>query len=181
MGKSLFHNDTPEEKPPPPDPYAPDRQGNRPSQKGQFRPSWNKEEPDANWLIVIAFLGLAWLYLMDPIYHAWYKGDAVSPGLSLPAQLWQRVGRAALAACGILGGEDIDNLNHRSGSFRDYYPSPDARRGHRQKIIRYMTNVRLLHDGKYEQLRPRWARMRYAIFIKFGIVVPTQWCFLDRR
>ena len=41
-----------------------------------------------------------------------------------------------------------------------------------------MTNVQLLHAGKYQQLDPV-GRMRYLIFIRTGIVLPTQWDFLD--
>ena len=55
------------------------RHGNKPQRKAP------------PWLVVIGFLGLAWLYLMDPFIHAWYKGEAVSH-LSLPARL--RLGAA---------------------------------------------------------------------------------------
>ena len=41
-----------------------------------------------------------------------------------------------------------------------------------------MTAVHLLHAGKYEQLDPV-GRMRYLLFIRTGIVLPTQWSFLN--
>ena len=177
MGKSLFQKDTPEEKPPP-DPYdLINKEIDHLKRGGSVRHGPKRKNRTPNWLIVIAFFGLAWLYLMDPIYHAWYKGDAVRAYLYL-RNFGSAADLADLAGCGILGPEDIDNLNHRNGSFQDYYPSPDAAKKNAEKIIQYMASVRLLHDGKYEQLDPV-GRMRYAIFIKFGIVVPTDWSFLD--
>lgn len=41
-----------------------------------------------------------------------------------------------------------------------------------------MTNLQLLHAGKYLQLDPV-GRMRYLFFIRTGIVLPTDWTFLD--
>jgi len=178
MEKSLFHKDTPEEKPPPPNPYALIEQEIGHLKKGpSVRHGAKGKNRAPTWLIVIAFCGLAWLYLMDPIYHAWYKGDAIQAYLYLRS-FGSSSDLAALAASQILSPEDLDNLNHRSGSFQDYYASPDAAKKNAQKIIDYMAKVRLLHDGQYQQLDPV-GRMRYAIFIKFGIVLPRQWEFLD--
>ena len=178
MGKSIFRKDPPEKKSAPPDPYALiDKEVDHLKKGSSVRHGEKGRRRTPNLLIVLAFCGLLWLYLMDPICHAWYKGDAVKAYLYLHS-----FGSAAdiesLASCRILTEADIDNLNHRTGNFQDYYASPDAAKKNAQDIVEYMKNVQLLHDGKYLQLDPV-GRMRYAIFIKFGIVVPTDWTFLD--
>ena len=38
----------------------------------------NKSKPTtSHWLLILGICGLAWFYLMDPILHAWYKGEAI--------------------------------------------------------------------------------------------------------
>ena len=178
MEKSLFHKDQPEEKPKQVDPYDLIHKEVGHLKKGsnvRHGPKARSRAP--NWLIVIAFLGLLWLYVMDPIYHAWYKGDAAKAYVYL-RNFGSASDVSSLATCGILTAENLDTLNQRSGNFHDYYTSPDAAKRNADDIVHYMNSVRLLHDGKYQQLDPV-GRMRYAIFIKFGIVVPTDWTFLD--
>lgn len=178
MGNSLFHRETPEENKAPPDPYhLIDKEIGHLKKGSSVRHGPKARNRTPNLLIVIAFCGLLWLYLMDPVYHAWYKGDAAQAYLYL-RNFGSASDVADLAACGILSPEDLDNLNHRSGNYQDYYKSPDAAKQNAQTIIRYMANVKLLHEGKYQQLDPV-GRLRYAVFIKFGIIVPTQWSFLD--
>jgi len=129
------------------------------------------------WLLIVAICGLGWLYLMDPFLHAWYKGEAIRAYLYL-----HNYGAGSLTdgliASQILSLEEVDALNHRQGSFQDYYPSPEAADREAETIINYMTALHLLHDGKYEQLDPV-GRMRYLLFIRTGIVLPTEWNFLD--
>jgi hypothetical protein len=129
------------------------------------------------WLIVLAFGGLAWLYLMDPVLHAWYKGEAIRTYLYLHNY---GAGPQAdnLVATKILSRDEIETLNRRQGAFQGYYASPAAANQQAEVIINYMANVRLLHDGKYLQLDPV-GRMRYAFFIYTGLFLPTDWDFLD--
>ena len=177
MEKSLFRDkETPESRPP--DPYdLIDKEIGHLKKGSNVRHGPNAKNRTPNLLLILGFCGIAWLYLMDPFYHAWYKGDAVKAYLYL-----RNFGSASdvtnLVASGILNPEDLDNLNHRSGSYQDYYSSPDAAKKNAEAVINYMTSVKLLHAGKYQQLDPV-GRMRYAVFLKFGIILPTDWPFLD--
>lgn len=129
------------------------------------------------WLLIIAICGLGWLYLMDPVLHAWYKGEAIRTYLYL-----HNYGSGPLAdnliATRIFSPDEVETLNHRHGSFQDYYASPEAANHQADTIINYMVALRLLHDGKYRQLDPV-GRMRYLLFIRTGIILPTQWSALD--
>jgi hypothetical protein len=129
------------------------------------------------WLILLALCGLAWLYLMDPFYHAWYKGEAVRAYLYLH-NYGADSETANLVATQILSAEEIDVLNHRQGTFRDYYKSPEVASEKALGIIAYTNEVKALHAGKYQGLDPV-GRMRYALFVKLGLVLPTDWTFLD--
>jgi hypothetical protein len=129
------------------------------------------------WLVVIAFGGLAWLYLMDPFYFAWYKGEAIRNYLYL-----RNYGAGPqlnnLIASQILSADEIDTLNHRPGSFQNYYSSPYAANETADTITTYMASVRALHAGKYKKLDPV-GRMRYLLFIRTHLILPTQWSFLN--
>jgi hypothetical protein len=129
------------------------------------------------WVLILAFCGLAWLYLMDPLLHAWYKGEAIRTYLYL-----HNYGGGPqadnLIATRIFSRDEVNVLNRRQGSFQDYYASPEAANRKAEAIINYMTAVHLLHAGKYQQLDPV-GRMRYVLFIRTGIVLPTEWSFLD--
>jgi len=177
MGNSLFHKDSPE-PPRPPTPFELIESEVSHLKRG----SSTRHGPHAKtrtlpWLLVLAFCALAWLYTMDAVIHAWDKGEAIRAYLYLhnygTGPLADR-----LAATGIFSREEIDVLNHRSGSFQGYYTSPDAAALKAQGIIDHMTAVQLLHDGKYEQL-DRVGRVRYLLFIRPGVFVPTDWAFLD--
>jgi hypothetical protein len=176
MGKSLFQKNNPED--PAPTPYEliePEIVHLKKGYSIRHGPQARKKRP--LWLVSLAFCGLAWLYLMDPVVHAWYKGEAMRTYLYL-----HNYGSAAmcdkLMVSQILTPDDAVVLNRRTGSFQDYYPSPDAANHQAEDIIAYMTNVKRLHNGDYEPLNPFW-RLRYALFIYPGLVVPTQWDFLD--
>jgi len=129
------------------------------------------------WLVILGFCGLAWLYLMDPVLHAWYKGEAIRTYLYLHNY---GAGPQAdtLLATQIFSPDEVNTLNHQQGSFQDYYASPDAANREAETIIKYLTDLRLLHAGKYQHLNPV-GRMRYLLFIRTGIVLPPDWSFLD--
>ena len=129
------------------------------------------------WLVVIGFCGLTWLYLMDPVLHAWYKGEAAKNYLYLHNYGAGPLGED-LVKCGILTFDEVDVLNRRHGSFQDYYPSPQAADEEAQTIIDYMQSVRDLHEGRYLSLSPI-ERMRYLLFVRTGLILPTYWNFLD--
>jgi hypothetical protein len=114
---------------------------------------------------------------MDPILHAWYKGEAIRAYLYLHNYA---AGPQAeeLAVTQILSPEEVDTLNHRHGSFQDYYASPGAANRAAQTIINYMTALHLLHAGKYPQL-DLVGKMRYFLFMRTGLIPPMAWSFLD--
>ena len=177
MEKSLFHKNTPEGSSPP-TPY--DLIGHEIGhlKKGSSVRHGNKiQRSTAPWLVLLALCGLVWLYIMDPVIHAWDKGEAVRIYLYLHNY---DAGTTAnkLIATQILSAEEVDALNHRTGSFQGYFASPEAANRKADALIEYMTNVNLLHAGKYEQLDPL-GRMRYLLFIRPGIFLPTDWAFLD--
>jgi hypothetical protein len=176
MEKSLFHKKKPED--PSPTPYELIEPEIVHLKKGySIRYGLRAKRGTAPWLLILGICGLAWLYLMDPVYHAWYKGEAIRTYLYL-----HNYGAGSLCdslvASQILSAEEITVLNGRQGSFQDYYATPDAANREAEKIINYVTTVRLLHAGKYEQL-DSVGRMRYLLFIRTGIVLPTDWSFLD--
>jgi hypothetical protein len=129
------------------------------------------------WLLVAVACALVWLYIQDPVEHAWYKGEAIKAYLYLHNY---GAGKEAdeLAASGILQPEEITQLNQRHDSFQDYYPTPQAAARSALTIVSYMASVKELHAGRYENLDPL-GRLRYALFVRFGIVPPTDWPFLD--
>lgn len=176
MEKSLFHKKIPEN--PSPTPYEliePEIVHLKKGYSIRYGPQTKPKTPP--WLLILAICGLAWLYLMDPFYHAWYKGEAIRTYLYL-----HNFGTGPLVdnltATQILSPDEVEALNHRQGSFRDYYASPEAANLQATAIINYMTSLNLLHAGKYLQLDPL-GRMRYLLFIRTGIVLPTQWSILD--
>jgi hypothetical protein len=126
---------------------------------------------------VIGACGFAWLYLMDPIEHSWYKAEAIKAYLYLHNY---GAGNEAteLAGSGILDAEEVTLLNQQRGSYQDYYATPQAAAKEATVIVSYLTSVKLLHAGRYEQLDPV-GRMRYLLFIRTGLVLPTAWAFLD--
>ncbi len=176
MAKSLFQKKIRED--PSLDPYELIEPEIVHLQKGYSIRHGPKGAPKApSWLLIILFCCLAWVYLMDPLLHAWYKGEAVRSYLYLRDFGSGNLVRD-LAATGIFSPDEVETLNHRHGSFREYYGSPQAATQEATTIIDYMTNVRLLHEGKYQHLDPI-GRLRYLLFIRTGLYLPTDWTFLD--
>ena len=69
-------------------------------------------------------------------------------------------------------------LNQQHGSYQDYYSTPQAAASEAVTIVNYLNSVKLLHASRYEQLDPL-GRMRYLLFIRTGLFLPTSWSFLD--
>jgi hypothetical protein len=176
MENSLFHKNAPEDSPPTPYELIESEIGHL-KKRSSVRHGPGAERKSPPWLVLLGICGVVGLYLMDPVLHAWYKGEAVRTYLYL-----HNYGTGPqlndLIATRIFSPEEVETLNRRSGSFQDYYASPQAADDEAQTIINYMTAVRLLHAGKYPQLNPV-GRTRYLLFIRTGIVLPTQWSVLD--
>jgi hypothetical protein len=177
MGDSLFQR-KPAGKPTSTSPYDLIQHEITHLKKGTTARHGNKPRKKMSlWLVALGACGLAWLYLMDPIEHAWYKGEAVKTYVYLHNY---GVGKEAdqLAGSGILAPEEVAELDQRHGSFQDYYATPKAAAQAATTIVSYMASVKLLHSGRYEQLGPV-GRMRYLLFIRTGLFLPTSWDFLD--
>jgi hypothetical protein len=178
MAKSLFHKNSPEDSSPKPSPY--DLIGHEIGhlKKGSsVRHGTNVPASMAPWVIALALCGVAWLYVMDPVIHAWDKGEAVRVYLYLhnydPGETVDK-----LVASQIFSPDEVEVLNHRSGSFQDYFVSPEAANRKAEAITTYMAGVKLLHAGEYEKLDPV-GKIRYTLFIHPWIFLPTRWSFLD--
>ncbi|HEX4141008.1 MAG TPA: hypothetical protein VHY09_11715 [Candidatus Methylacidiphilales bacterium] len=129
------------------------------------------------WAFGIVMCALVGLYIMDPVLHAWYKGEAVHTYTYLHNF---GTGKEAdeLATSGILRPEEIVTLNRGTATDKDYYATPqDAARAART-IINFMASVKALHYGRYEDLS-FLGRVRYDLFIRTGLTPPTAWDFLD--
>ena len=178
MAESLFHRKSPP-KAGPPTPYdlIEAEVVHLKKGKGYSVRYGPKPQKKSLWLTVLGACGLAFLYLQDPMMHAWYKGDAIKAYLYLHNY---GAGNEAnqLAGCGILRPEEIATLNQQHGSYQDYYPTPASAAKEAMTIVSYTVSVKLLHSGRYEELDPL-GRMRYLLFIRTGLVLPTQWDFLD--
>jgi hypothetical protein len=175
MAKSLFQRNAPELRPPTNfELIEPEVIHLKKGYSIRYGP---KQPKRSVWLVLLGFCGLAYIYLMDPILHAWYKGEAVKTYLYL-----HNYGNAQAAQdlinSQILDYGDIQTLNHRTGAFQDDFKSLQDATAESEKIITYMNSVRLLHAGRYQALDPL-GRMRYLLFIRTGLVLPTQWGFLD--
>jgi hypothetical protein len=129
------------------------------------------------WLAGLFVCALILLYIMDPLLHAWYKGEAVHAYVYLHNA---GTGTEAneLAGSGILRPEEVAQLNRSLRNYRDYYSTPqDAARTARW-ITSYMASVKTLHAGAYDNLNPL-QRLRYELFMRTGLVPPISWDFLD--
>jgi hypothetical protein len=141
------------------------RHGNRPQRKASA------------WFFGLAVCASVLLYILDPIEHAWYRGDAISAYLYLHSY---GTGHDAdrLAGCGILRPEEVAELNDMHGSYQDSYDSPQAAARSAQAVVYFMTQAKELRAGHYYQLD--WLeRVRYILFIRTGLVPPLAWDFLD--
>ena len=176
MEKSLFQKAAP--RPNVPSPYEliePEIVHLKKGYSIRYGPKAPKRAPP--WVLVIGFLALAWFYLMDPIMHAWYRGEAVHTYLYLHNYGSGELA-SKLAATQILNADEINTLNHRQGSFQDYYSTPADAVKEANVIIKYMDDVKLLHSKNYQQLDPV-GRLRYLLFIRTNLFLPTSWDFLD--
>ncbi len=176
MENSLFQKDAPVSAPPNPLKLIESEIGHL--KKGSsIRHGPHAQSKKIPALIVIVLCGLVWLYVMDPVLHAWYKGDAVRTYLYL--HNYGAGSRARdLVATQIFSPDEVRMLDRRTGSFQDYFTSPLEANEKADTIIKYMRGVELLHAGKYQQLDPV-GRLRFFLFVRIGLIPPTAWTFLD--
>ncbi len=179
MAKSLFHRETPKSSDPTPLEKIEHEIGHLKKKSWSVRHGANSPSNALAWIVVLVLLGAGWLFAMDPVLHAWDKGEATKAYLYL-----HNYGSGPLAdkliATQILSPDEVMALNRRSGSFQDYYASPDAANRKAEDIIAYMNSVKLLHAGEYEKLGVV-GKIRYELFVQFGVDLPERWDFLDPK
>ncbi len=141
------------------------RQGDKPAQKMSIA------------ILVFLVCALVGLYILDPIEHAWYKYEAIRAYTYLHD--FGGGGQAdEVAATGILQPQEVALLNRGTLTYKDYFNSPQDAAKTARSIIAYMASVKQLHARAYEDLDPV-NKLRYALFIRENLFVPTSWDSLD--
>lgn len=127
-----------------------------------------------SFLIVSAIVGL---YVMDPFLYSWYKGDAIKAYLYLHNYDDDQKARN-IAATGILTDSDVEILNHRQGSFQDYYTTRQDAEKDANSVISFMNGLSKLRGGRYDDLDPL-SKVRYNLFCRWHLIPPTEWPALN--
>jgi hypothetical protein len=129
------------------------------------------------WVLVIGVLGLLWLFFMDPVLRAFKRNEAIHAYLYLHS-FGSDAKAQAIAATGVFTPSDIERLNRRQGSFQDYFATPAAATQAADAAVAYFKGVKNFQEGRYEKL-DRLGKLRYQLFLRFGLRPPTQWSFID--
>lgn len=129
------------------------------------------------FFIVTVICVLLGLYFMDPFLYALRKYEAVRTYLYLHNCGTESQTRALIASQIFSEGE-IAVLNRRQGSFQDYFSSPTQAAAQADSIENYMNGLRDLHAGNYQQL-DFLGKVRYQLFIRTGVPLPTSWSSLN--
>lgn len=129
------------------------------------------------YLITLLVCALLWLYGMDPVLYAWHRNDAIKIYVYLH-NYGSQAKINALLATHIFTHDEISTLDARQGSFQGYFTSATEAEDQADSIVKYIQSVQDLHDGKYDQL-DTLGKIRYVLFIKPGLYVPTSWNALN--
>jgi hypothetical protein len=127
----------------------------------------------ARWASSIAVCALLMLYFMDPFLYAYHKGDAIRTYLYLHNHGSEDKAQVLLSTK-IFSTSEIEVLNHRQGSFQDYYSTPTEAGKSADSIVDYMNGLYYLRMGQYDQLDPI-GKLRYLLFFRTGLTPPTDW------
>jgi len=178
MSGSLFHRTPAAATPGPATPHELIQKEVAHLKKGKSARYGDKPVRKASiWALVGVICALIWLYIQDPVLHAWYKSEAIKTYVYLH-YFGSSEQAAEFGSSGILRPEEIVELNHSPQSYKDEYTSLQDALSSSHKIILYMNSVRKLHAGKYEKL-DFIGTVRYDLFIRNGINLPTAWDSLD--
>lgn len=143
---------------------------------GSVRGKSGERPTTARLVTSIALCTLFWLYFMDPFLYAYHKGDAIRTYLYLHHYgSNQKV--QVLLSTGIFSNSEVDALNHREGSFQDYYAGPSQANQSADSIVDYMNGLYYLRMGQYDHLDPI-GKLRYLLFFRTGLTPPTNWAGL---
>jgi hypothetical protein len=127
--------------------------------------------------LVLAVLALLGLFFLDPVVFSWKRGDAIHAYLYLH-NFGKEEKAQAIAASGILTASEIDILNHRQGTFQDYFPTPASAADCADSIVAYLKSVADLHARRYDRLDVL-GKIRYQLFVRWGLDPPTQWDMIN--
>jgi hypothetical protein len=175
---SLFNRD-PEKKPAPGhyDRERIEREIEHLSQRGSVRHGARRPRHHRGaWALTLVVILLG-LFFMDPPLHSFHRNEAVRAYLYLHYYGSDKKA-AELAATGIFTANEIDVLNHRQGSFQNYYSGPTEASNAADSIISYMKGVESLQRGDYQRMDPL-SKFRYLLFFHFGLTTPTTWDIID--
>jgi hypothetical protein len=125
-------------------------------------------------LVVLAVL---WFYSMDAFLFSYARGDAIHVYLYLH-NYGSDAKAHVMAASGLLTDNEVQQLNHRTGSFQDYFTGTGPAEQRAVELIAYMDQVHALQEGNYDALSPL-NKVRYFLFVKTGLTPPIHWPFLD--
>lgn len=128
-------------------------------------------------LLGLAVVALFWLYAMDPFFFSYNRGDAIRVYLYLHNYGNDAQARA-VATCGLLTPSEVVQLDHRAGSFQDYFNGTGPAERKAAELEAYMDQVRALHQGRYESLS-LVNKLRYFLFVKTGLIPPIRWQALN--
>ncbi len=133
------------------------------------------ETERAKWkvLAAVVVLTLLGLYFMDPFVFSYNRGDAIRVYLYLH-NYGDDAKAQAVARSGLLTDYEIAQLNHRQGSFQDYFNGTGPAEQKAADLIAYMDQVHALHAGVYDSLSPV-NKVRYVLFVKTGLTPPIRW------
>jgi hypothetical protein len=126
---------------------------------------------------VLAVFALLGLFFMDPVAHSWERGNAIHAYLYLH-NFGREEKAQALATSGIFTTSEIDILDHRQGSFQDFFPTPAAAADTADTVVAYMKGVADLHAQRYDKL-DLLGKIRYQLFVRWGLDPPTEWDVLN--
>ena len=178
MSQSLFQRNKVETAPAPVTPHELIHKEVAHLKKGKTARYGDKPVRRASmWALVGVISAVLWLFIMDPVIHAWYKSEAIHTYVYLH-YFGTSEQAAELASSGILRPEEIVELNLSQQAYKDSYDSLREAQESSHKIIHYMDSVRRLHAGKYEKL-DFIGMVRYDLFIRNGLNTPTAWDGLD--
>lgn len=175
---SIFSSEPGDKKPL--DPYARERIEREIDHLKKPKPVRDAREQSRRlgiWVTVLVVLTLLGLFFMDPVVYSWKRGDATHAYLYLH-NFGKEDKAQAIAATGIFTASEIDVLNHRQGTFQDYFPTPAAAAASADSVVAYMKGVADLHAQRYDRL-DILGKIRYQLFVRWGLEPPIKWDMLD--
>lgn len=130
----------------------------------------------ARMVTSLALCSLLCLYFMDPFLYAYHKGDAIRTYLYLHNHGSEQKAQVLLSTK-IFSDSEVEALNHRTGSFQDYFAGPTQAAEKADSIVNYMNGLYYLHKGQYDDLDPI-GKLRYLLFFRTGLTPPMDWAGL---